>query len=108
MYKLTLKDKEFEFPTNIGAIKKIEGEFKKPILRIVEGVEDYTKILKSVLSKEDKEAFKIHSEDLCYIQMSEIFQEFINKLFYGNMSKKEIEEKKLKQMEEYKKIKELN
>lgn len=113
MYKLILKDKEFEFPTNIGAIKRIEGEFKKPILRIVEGVEDftmedYTKILKSVLSKEDKEAFKVYSEDLCYIEMSEIFQEFINKLFYGNMSKEEIEEKKLKQMEEYKKIKELN
>ena len=42
MYKLILKDKEFEFPTNIGAIKKIEGEFKKPILRIVEGAEDFT------------------------------------------------------------------
>ncbi len=118
MYKLTIKDKEFEFPTNIGAIKKIETEFNKPILKILDDAEnfkidDYVKVLKSTLTnKEDKEVFKVYSlEEFNYFQMAKIFEEFTNKLFYGDMSEKEIEEKKLQSMKkykEYKKIKELN
>ena len=101
MYKTSIKDKEFEFKTNLGTMKKIKTEFKKPITKLMESMEDFTidhyiRCLKCGLkSNEEKETFKVYSEDLSLTELINMFKEYTENMFFGNMSKEEIEEKKL-------------
>ena len=109
---ITVNNEEFDLNTKLGATFKIEEKFKKPYLRVLGNIEELSakeqiNLIACGVSKEDESRFKEAVSEVGIGDLTEILEMFIDGLQYPGLTSEEIEEKKLKQLEKQKRLKEI-
>lgn len=107
--KLIINNKEYEIKTNLYTVKKIQSEFKKPFLTVVEGVgnlmiDDLIKLLNCGYNGDDLSDAIYQNWGLA--EVYEAIEDFLTGIQYGGLTKAQREAKEKENLEKYKKAKE--
>lgn len=109
--KIKIDKNEYELKTNLFTVKIIQKEFKKPFISLVEeiaemGLEEQIRFILCGTKEEDRE--KLENDIMGNWGLGDIFDNlktFIEKIQYPGLTDEEIEEKNLKNLEQYEKAK---
>lgn len=110
---IKINEKEFEINTKLATTFVIEEKFKKPYLSVLGNINNLTAkdqveiIACGITDKDERNEFKEAIKETGIGFLSEKLEEYIDELQYPGLSPEEIEEKKLKKVEQQKYMKKI-
>lgn len=111
--KVTINNNEYELSTKLGTTLKIETTFKRPYLKVIQDIENFTteeqiKMMAcGLIDKEENKQFKEDIFEEGIDMLTTCLEEFIDGLQFPGKTAEEIEEKKLMKIAKQKHLKEI-